>query len=46
VRHVLYEWFYIGPAFIARMHAYREAPWAEMAGMVDSLLSSYDAPGR
>ena len=44
-RHMLYERFYIGPSFIARMHAYREAPWDEMTGMVDRLLSSYDAPG-
>ena len=43
-RHMLYERFYIGPAFIARMHAYREADWEELCGMTDRLLSSYDAP--
>ena len=45
-RHMLYERFYIGPAFIARMHNYREADWEGMCGMVDKLLASYDAPKR
>jgi 4-hydroxyphenylacetate 3-monooxygenase len=44
-RHFLYERFYLGPAFIVRGHNYREAPWQEMLGMVDRMLSSYDVPG-
>ncbi|MBI05508.1 MAG: hypothetical protein CMM54_00845 [Rhodospirillaceae bacterium] len=43
-RHMLYERFYIGPAFIARMHAYREADWESMCGMTDKLLASYPTP--
>lgn len=44
-RHMLYERFYIGPAFIARMHAFREADWEGMCGMTDRLMSGYDATG-
>ena len=44
-RHTLYERFYLGPAFIVRMHNHREAPWEEMHAMVDRMLASYDVPG-
>lgn len=43
-RHMLYERFYLGPAFIVRGHNFREAPWDNMSRLVDRMLSSYGAP--
>lgn len=45
-RHLLYERFYLGPAFIVRGHNYRETPWDEMAAMVERMLGSYDLPNE
>ena len=43
-RQFLYERFYLGPAFIVRMHTFREAPWDEMGDLVNKMLDSYDVP--
>ena len=43
-RHQQYEKFYAGASFIVRNHAYRETPWNEFHGIVDSLMASYDVP--
>jgi 4-hydroxyphenylacetate 3-monooxygenase len=40
-RQIQYEKFYAGPSFIQRGHSYREAPWTEFHGVVDTLLNSY-----
>jgi 4-hydroxyphenylacetate 3-monooxygenase len=43
-RHMQYEKFYAGPAFVMNSYSYFTGPWAEWAGLVDDLLGSYDAP--
>jgi 4-hydroxyphenylacetate 3-monooxygenase len=43
-RHMQYEKFYAGPAFVMNNYSYLAGPWAEWAGSVDDLLASYDAP--
>lgn len=43
-RHMQYEMFYSGPAFVTRGHAYRFYDWDKSRGMVDDLLNSYDLP--
>ncbi len=43
-RHLLYEKFYVGPAFVLRGHSNREAPWDEMMGIADKMLASYGPP--
>jgi 4-hydroxyphenylacetate 3-monooxygenase len=43
-RHMQYEKFYAGPAFVMNSYSYLTGPWSEWAGEVDALLASYDAP--
>jgi 4-hydroxyphenylacetate 3-monooxygenase len=42
-RHMQYERFYMGPAFVVRIHNNRECPWEKFDLMLDGLLSSYGA---
>jgi len=44
-RHIQYEKFYAGPAFVMNSYSYSAAPWQEWTREVDELLASYDAPG-
>lgn len=41
-RHIQYEKFYAGPAFLVRSYNYREAPWAGFDSIVDDLMAQYD----
>jgi 4-hydroxyphenylacetate 3-monooxygenase len=41
-RHLQYEKFYAGAAFIIRNHSYRETDWAEFNKLVEDLMASYD----
>ena len=41
-RHTQYERFYMGPAFVVRIHNGRECPWGEFDATLDGLLGSYD----
>ena len=43
-RHLQYERFYMGPAYVVRGHSSRECAWHEALGAVDELLASY-GPG-
>ena len=43
-RHLQYERFYMGPAFVVRSHNSRECDWQEIDKYVDALLASY-GPG-
>ena len=43
-RHLQYERFYGGPAFIVRNHSYREADWASFHAVVESLMTSKPLP--
>jgi 4-hydroxyphenylacetate 3-monooxygenase len=43
-RHLQYERFYMGPAFVVRSHNSRECDWREIDEYVDALLASY-GPG-
>jgi 4-hydroxyphenylacetate 3-monooxygenase len=43
-RHMQYEKFYAGPAFVMNSYSYLTAPWKSWTAEVDALLSSYDAP--
>ena len=43
-RHLQYERFYMGPAFVVRSHNSRECDWQEIDSYVDALLTSY-GPG-
>ncbi len=45
-RHAQYERFYMGPAFVVRLHNARECPWGDFDGMLDGLLGSYGAAMR
>lgn len=42
-RHLQYERFYMGPAFVVRGHNNRECAWDEILDYVDELLGSYEA---
>ena len=44
-RHLQYERFYMGPAFVVRSHNSRECRWQEIESYVDQLLASY-GPGE
>jgi 4-hydroxyphenylacetate 3-monooxygenase len=44
-RHLQYERFYMGPAFIVRSHVSRETGWKQIEAYVDELLSRY-GPGE
>src|SRR5919109_197427 len=41
-RHLQYEKFYAGAAFIIRNHSYRETDWAEFNKLVEDLMASYE----
>ena len=41
-RHAQYERFYMGPAFVVRIHNARECPWSQFDATLDGLLDSYD----
>ena len=43
-RHLQYERFYMGPAFVVRAHSHRECPWPEIDDYVGSLLDRIE-PG-
>jgi 4-hydroxyphenylacetate 3-monooxygenase len=43
-RHMQYEKFYAGPAFVMNSYSNLAGRWDEWAGTVDELLASYDAP--
>jgi len=45
-RHLQYEKFYAGAAFIIRNHSYRETDWAEFNALVDDLMAGYDVPDK
>jgi 4-hydroxyphenylacetate 3-monooxygenase len=44
-RHVQYEMFYAGAAFVTRGHSYRTFDWTACKGMVDALRASEPTPG-
>jgi 4-hydroxyphenylacetate 3-monooxygenase len=41
-RHTQYEMFYAGARFVTCGHSFRTFDWKNAAGLVESLLSSYD----
>ena len=43
-RQQQYEKFYAGASFIIKNHSYRETPWDDFDGVVDSLMDKYDLP--
>jgi 4-hydroxyphenylacetate 3-monooxygenase len=42
-RHTQYEMFYAGAAFVTAGHSFRTYDWKGAEGMIDDLLSGYDA---
>ena len=44
-RHLQYEMFYAGAAFVTRGHAFRTYDWARAAAMVEGLLGPAPQPG-
>jgi 4-hydroxyphenylacetate 3-monooxygenase len=45
-RHTQYEMFYAGARFVTCGHSFRTFDWTDAAGMVDTMLSSYDVRGE
>jgi 4-hydroxyphenylacetate 3-monooxygenase len=45
-RHTQYEMFYAGARFVTCGHSFRTFDWTDAAGMVDTMLSSYDVQGE
>ena len=43
-RHMQYEKFYAGPAFVMNSYSYLTGPWQEWAGLADELMAGYAAP--
>ena len=43
-RHMQYEKFYAGPAFVMNSYSYEVGLWGEWKQCLDDLLASYDAP--
>jgi 4-hydroxyphenylacetate 3-monooxygenase len=43
-RHMQYERFYAGPAFVMNSYSYGAGLWGEWEQRLDDLLTSYDAP--
>ena len=43
-RHMQYEMFYAGAAFVTRGHAFRTCDWEQVTSMVDGCLARYDVP--
>lgn len=44
-RHLQYERFYMGPAFVVRAHVSRESDWAAFEGTADDVLAKVPEPG-
>ena len=44
-RHLQYEIFYSGPAFVTRGHSFRYFDWDRSKGMIDEFMATYDLPG-
>lgn len=44
-RHLQYEMFYSGPAFVTRGHAYRFFDWLRSERLIDGFMATYDLPG-
>jgi 4-hydroxyphenylacetate 3-monooxygenase len=42
-RHMQYEKFYAGPAFVMNSYSYLTGPWSEWDGQVDALMATYGA---
>jgi 4-hydroxyphenylacetate 3-monooxygenase len=45
-RHVQYEMFYAGAAFVTRGHSFRTYDWDRALALVDRMLASYDMGGE
>ena len=45
-RHVQYEMFYNGAAFVVRGNAYRTFDWNDGRELLDDFLASYGGPGE
>jgi 4-hydroxyphenylacetate 3-monooxygenase len=45
-RHLQYEMFYSGPAFVTRGNSYRFYDWSAVKGMVDGFMDTYDLAQR
>ena len=45
-RHMQYEKFYAGPAFVMNSYSFLTGRWPEWAGRVDELLASGDTPAE
>lgn len=43
-RHLQYEMFYSGPAFVTRGHAYRFFDWLRSERLIDDFMATYDLP--
>jgi 4-hydroxyphenylacetate 3-monooxygenase len=43
-RHMQYEKFYAGPAFIVTSYSFLNAPWDEWDSLVDGIMDGYDVP--
>ena len=43
-RHMQYEKFYAGPAHVMNLYSFFHCPWGEFKGLVEEILSGYDAP--
>ena len=43
-RHLQYEMFYSGPAFVTRGNTYRFYDWDAATGFVDDFMATYDLP--
>ncbi|GAB5376556.1 MAG: 4-hydroxyphenylacetate 3-hydroxylase family protein [Acuticoccus sp.] len=44
-RHLQYERFYMGPAFVVRGHVSRESDWDAFEGIADAVLAAVPEPG-
>ncbi|MGO8920471.1 MAG: 4-hydroxyphenylacetate 3-hydroxylase family protein [Stellaceae bacterium] len=44
-RHLQYEMFYAGAAFVTRGHSFRTYDWGRATGLVDRLMSGYGIAG-
>jgi 4-hydroxyphenylacetate 3-monooxygenase len=45
-RHLQYEMFYSGPAFVTRGNSFRFFDWEMVKGLVEDFMESYDLPGQ
>ena len=43
-RHMQYEKFYAGPGHVMNYYSYLNCPWDELKGLVEEIMSGYDAP--